>query len=347
MSKNRKYFDSFAFIGSMKIFFLKCIVFFSLIISVTNGYAQKFTKNKRYWSIGGSLNAMNYAGDMDPGTFFINPALGFTRWNIGACVLYRYTSRISFRGAFAYGRIQGDDHVSQKPDISNEHASGWRYIRGTNFTNDIFELKADMVFDFIQNRGKYNKRVDWTPYGFVGLAYFFMTPKATYDGNTRLIKDVLPPGQSFSSHQLAIPVGVGVRFKIAKLLDLAVELGLRKTFTGYLDGVKGSYSNPATMSKEQQTFDNPSMVRYGKDADVTRVINQQGIEVHDIAGNVVVVQANNSTQDLVGNAAYATPVGFGHTGDKKAEYQADWYIVFGFHLTYILPERVQCPKFRD
>lgn len=332
----------------MKIFFLKFIVFFSLILSVHGSYAQKFTKNKRYWSIGGSLNAMNYAGDMDPGTFFINPALGFTRWNIGACVLYRYSSRISFRGAFAYGRIQGDDRKTQSPDISNEHASGWRYIRGTNFTNDIFELKADVVYDLIQNRGKYNKRVDWTPYLFTGLAFFYMTPKATYEGyGTKLIKDVLPPGQSFSSSQLAIPVGVGVRFKIAKLLDLAVELGLRKTFTGYLDGVKGSYSNPATMNAEQRTFDNPAMIGYGKDPDVTRVINQQGIEIQDGSGNTYVVHADNSTQDLVGNAAYATPVGFGHAGDKKAEYQADWYIVFGVHLTYILPERVQCPKFRD
>lgn len=326
--------------------------------------AQKFTKKKRYWSLGGSLNAMNYAGDMDPGTFFISPALAYTRWNIGACVLYRYTERISLRGAFCYGRIQGDDRETQEPDISNEDASGWRYIRGTNFINDLFELKADIVYDFIENRGRYNKRVDWTPYVFGGLAYFYMNPTADYGQGSQAIKDVLPPDRSFLNHQIAIPLGLGVRFRVGPLIDLAFELGLRKTFTGYLDGTKGAYSDPFKMTAQQRLYDNPSMVGYGSDAGTTEVINKQGIYVFDAqtgqnlgAYSIGLGYTNEEivsavTPYLAAPERYiVTPFGFGtkrdEVGDKKAEFSADWYIVAGFHLTFILPERVHCPKYRD
>lgn len=326
-----------------------------LISSISSLQAQKFNKNKRYWSFGGSLNAMNYVGDMDPGTFFISPALAFTRWNFGACAIYRYSPRVSFRGALAYGRIEGNDRKSQKPDISTQNASGWRYIRGSNFVNDLFEVKVDAIFDLFENRGKYNKRVNWTPYGFIGIAYFFMNPQADYGSGIKSVKDVMSTAQPISSHQIAIPFGFGARFKVSKQLDLAVELGLRKTFTGNLDGINGAYLDPLTLSTEQKLFDNPSMIGYGKDAEVTKVINQQGILIYDNTGLRIALPGGvNSTENQLTalnlsslqGTPYITPYGFGWKDEKKAEYQSDWYIVLGVHLTYIIPERVQCPKFR-
>ena len=66
-------------------------------------------------------------------------------------------------------------------------------------------MKADAIFDLFENRGKYNKRVDWTPYGFVGIAYFFMNPQADYGSGLKSVRDVMSKSQPISSHQIAIP----------------------------------------------------------------------------------------------------------------------------------------------
>ena len=43
--------------------------------------------------------------------------------------------------------------------------------------------------------------------------------------------------------QISIPMGLGVKYKITDRINLGVDVGLRKTFTDYLDDVSGSYVN--------------------------------------------------------------------------------------------------------
>src|ERR1700749_957979 len=71
--------------------------------------AQKFPKKYKYWSIGGSLNTMNYVGDLDPGPSFVSAGLKFTRWNFGVDVTRRMGTRTTLRGTMSYGRIAGSD----------------------------------------------------------------------------------------------------------------------------------------------------------------------------------------------------------------------------------------------
>ncbi|MDX2190276.1 MAG: DUF6089 family protein [Bacteroidota bacterium] len=347
---------------------IKKILFFTCIIFCLAANAQKFNKKKRYWSVGGSLNAMNYMGDLNPFNFFISTALPYTRWNFGATVLYRYGPRTSFRGAFAYGRIEGDDRKTQSPDYAKE--SYWRYIRGTNFRNELFELKVDAVFDLFENRGRYNKRVIWTPYAFIGLAYLYHNPVADYGqgyqpvkDNLKSLKDKSPLDKALFSHQLVVPFGIGVRWRLTGQWDIAAEFGWRKTFTPYLDGVSGPYGDPRTMTAQEKLYDNPSMVGYGSNGAVTDAINKQGVYVYDMQGteptryfgggenvNNAEIVAEVSQFQANPDRYYVTPRGFGwgESNDKKAEIgKADWYMVIGVHLTYIIPEYVKCPKFRD
>jgi len=217
----------------------------ALLGTTQQAEAQQFTKRKQYTSIGVSLNAMNYFGDVNPQTNFASFKFGDTRPNIGVSITHRYFPRISGRFALAAGRIAAND--------DNQSSTGDAYFRNNrnvNFRNNIYEASAVMIVDLIENRNNYLKRPDFVPYLFAGLAGFYHNPQGTRDGGQTWV-DLQPlnleQGNSFSRVSLAIPFGGGVRYRINRNLDASFELGLRKTFTGNLDAVNGNYRGPADL----------------------------------------------------------------------------------------------------
>ncbi|MBY0426319.1 MAG: outer membrane beta-barrel protein, partial [Cytophagales bacterium] len=234
-------------------YFYKLFVCFLMIVLANGAIAQKSVSKKRYWSIGGSLNTMNYVGDLDPGQSFLSPNLALTRYNFGLCILYRYSSRVSFRGAFSYGRIEGNDK-----DSRDAGADVYRKIRNSNFYNNIGELKLDVVVDLFESRGKIAKRPLFNPYLFAGVAGFYTNPQqklgengpsySLLDNNVEDRSNLANVGFQQSKIQVAIPFGIGFRYKLAAQWDLAFEIGWRKTFTGLLDGMNGKYIDNYTRS---------------------------------------------------------------------------------------------------
>jgi hypothetical protein len=69
----------------------------ALLGSTQHADAQQFSKRKQYTSIGVSLNAMNYFGDLNPLTNFASVHLGDTRPNIGLSITHRFFPRVSGR----------------------------------------------------------------------------------------------------------------------------------------------------------------------------------------------------------------------------------------------------------
>ncbi|MFN3403370.1 MAG: DUF6089 family protein [Cytophagaceae bacterium] len=311
--------------------FALLLFLFSFFTGVSFG--QEFNKKYRYISIGANINAMNYVGELDPGPSFFRPAFKFTRPNLGITGLYRLGPRLSIRGNVFWGRIKGDDY--QNANYSDKNIN--RKIRGLSFRNDIFEVKADAVIDLFENRGRYIKRPDYTPYLFIGIAYFHHNPKTYYNGRWVNLQPVQTEGKSYSLHQISIPFGVGFRYKLAKQWDLAFEIGWRKTFTDYLDDVGGTYADKSTLSPLGAQLSDRSLEKYdpetgliNNDPELTRYIFEtQGVDIDPVTGEMFIK-------------------GYGREGDQRGDKKGrmDWYIVTGFHLTYILPSKVVCPKFR-
>lgn len=315
-------------------------------------YAQQSFKSHRYYSFGACLNAMNYIGDLDPGPSFLSPSIKFTRYNLGVTGLYRYTPRVSLRGTVSYGRIKGSDAESANYDNKNVT----RLYRNLSFRNQIFEAKIDVVIDLFENRGKYTKRPDYTPYIFAGLAYFHHSPEAqSADGSWVSLRNLHTEGQGlsggskpYSLHQVAVPIGVGFRYKLAKQLDLAFEIGWRFTPTDYLDDVGGKYYD------KQVLQDN-----YG---DMSRIMSDRTFEGYSSNDELRNSIDNRYGEGIPGNGISAPYAGHGpadaepwyavknhgNPGDQRGDLKGrrDVYIITGFHLTYILPERIVCPKFR-
>lgn len=318
----------------MKRYYSIALIVGGLLLAFSyDSNGQKFNPQNRYFSIGGCLNAMNYIGDLDPGPSFVSPGIKFTRYNFGVTALYRLKPRFSVRGTVSWGRIAGSDEKNSNYADKNIY----RKQRNLSFRNDIIEVKADVVIDLFENRGKYPKRVDYTPYMFVGIAYFHHNPKAQApDGSWVSLRDLSTEGQGleggpkkYSLHQIALPIGVGFRYKLAKHLDLAFEIGWRFTTTDYLDDVGGDYYD-----KEKLRAAKGDLAVTMSDRSYEGYLNDQAIRAHATYGT-----------DSHGNPAIS---GYGSAGDQRGDRKGrkDVYIITGFHLTYIIPAKVICPKFR-
>lgn len=266
--------------------------------------AQQFTKRKQYTSIGVNLNAMNYFGDVNPQTGFASVKFGDTRPNIGISITHRYFPRVSGRFGVNIGRVSAND--------DNQGTTGDAYYRNNrnlNFRTNIYEASAVVIFDLIENRNNYLKRPDFVPYLFGGVAGFYFNPQGTRDGGNTWtdLQPLKTENVDYSRVSLAIPFGIGVRYRITRSLDASFEAGLRKTFTGYLDDVSGNYAGLSAL---------------GGDPNSDRGYFGYGITKDH----------RNGTFDAA--------------GVKRGQGKDDWYSVIGFSLNYILNPKIKNPKFR-
>ena len=238
-------------------------------LSTYSGSRSKFTK--RYSCIGLSLNAANYYGDLSPTPNRISTDLSQTKTGFGFSVARRYGPRYTLQAQFLYGILSGADQISAVPSDQESHA---RYLRNLSFRNHIKELSVTTYFDLFSNLNTYSKRPLWTPYAFIGLALVLHNPQAkipAFDlegnvlpnaGNWVSLRALGTEGQyatldptdanygirPYSLLVVAVPFGIGTRFKLTELLDLWIELGIRYTFTDYLDDVSKNYVDLGTLN---------------------------------------------------------------------------------------------------
>src|SRR5688572_7834829 len=78
-------------------------------ISSYRGKKFGFGPEKRYNTIGISLNALNYYGDLAPKPSRFSTDISFTRPAIGVSFTHRFGPRYQLTGAFTYGTLKGSD----------------------------------------------------------------------------------------------------------------------------------------------------------------------------------------------------------------------------------------------
>jgi hypothetical protein len=271
---------------------------------------KKFSREHVYSGVGFSVNALNYYGDLSPLPSKFSTDISFTRPGFGVSFFHRFGPRYTLVGQFMYGTLRGSDAQSAKGGDGD-----FRKIRNLSFRNRIKELSVNFVFDLFENNGTYISRVKWTPYAFIGVAAFLHNPQAiapkTYLDGTPDPKagqwvDLQPLGtegqhstlqsgdvnygiKPYSLLQVAIPFGVGGRFRINEVLDFWADIGFRYTFTDYLDDVSGNYvdlgvfKDPLAQAMSYRTNEvtAPTTSYVGRDGKTYNVINGYGSEFKD------------------------------------------------------------------
>lgn len=309
-------------------------------IASYRGRKSNFGKDKVYNSLGVSLNAFNYFGDLSPSPKRISTDIGFTRPAIGLSFTHRFGPRYQLMANFMYGGIRGADSESADPNDVNNGA--FRYVRNLSFRNRIKELSVVGQIDLFENQATYISRVPWTPYVYAGIAVFHHNPQAQVPATDLLgtpfpdagewvnLQPLKTEGKSYSLIQAAIPFGLGARFRINEVMDLSAEFGFRYTFTDYLDDVSGYYVDLTTLSSEK-----------------ARAMSYRSNEVQPVNAKVQEILANRYT----GYSGFNTVAGYGHVnsnGDKnlRGTDARDIYMVTTVRLTYILGKTFHRAKFR-
>jgi hypothetical protein len=229
------------------------------------GKKHGFGRNNVYSGVGISLNALNYFGDLAPVPSKFSTDISFTNPGFGLSFFHRFGPRYTLQIQYMYGTLDGSDKKSaSKDDLEN---GIYRYQRNLSFVNHIHELSAVAYFDLFENQSTYISRVKWTPYAYVGFAGFYHNPQALAPDKdlngiplpqagqyvdlqplgTEGQNADLKPGEvnyglkPYSLIQVAIPFGLGARFRLNEVMDVWADIGFRYTFTDYLDDVSANY----------------------------------------------------------------------------------------------------------
>ena len=349
-------------------------------ISQFRGRRVPFAKNKKYISIGATVSALNYFGDLAPKSHFASTHISFTRPGFGITGMYRIGPRSSLRGNFMWGRLKADDF---KANLLGEN-SKYRHVRNLHFRNDIKELSLEYVFDFIPHQRTFITRPQLVPFASIGLAIFHHNPRAKvptvdayhYDiGNAQPIEENdaryggVSPGEwialkplgtegqyiedsgvePYSNWQFAIPFGAGVRYRLNRYLDLSFEFSYHQTFTDYLDDVSGLYVDPEGFGNGPEA----NLARLMADRSKEPVAVLSG-EVRDLAHIREYINSTHLYGQVpteFGDRPYQLIRGYGSRGAEEypnIRGKDDWdvYLVSKFQLTYIIGTNIRNAKFR-
>ncbi len=159
--------------------------------------------------IGAGGGLMAYKGDISPSLdpLQARPAIsGFLRYNA--------TKSVSFRGSLVGGSFGADDRLSNDP---------FQLARNYSFRTTMFEAGLDVEYNFLTYRSQRTQK-NWSPYVFGGVAGILFKPTGI-----GVVRPYLP--------FVCFPLGVGVKYEIARPWSIAAEFGTRFTGTDYLDNL--------------------------------------------------------------------------------------------------------------
>ncbi len=196
-----------------------------------------FTVSAQDWEFGAFAGAPLYTGELTNDKLV---ELSETKPGFGALVRYNVNPYFTIKSNIYYGTISGDDaNASSREDR----------IRNLSFRSDILDisLQAEVNFTGFETTEKRNHS---SFYGLFGISVFRFNPEAKLDGQWYELQPLSTEGQGtanfndrepYSLTQLAIPAGIGFKQALNKHWSVGFELGLRFTFTDYIDDVSTTY----------------------------------------------------------------------------------------------------------
>lgn len=180
---------------------------------------------------------MSYKGDLNQSLFntsFFHPAGG---------VLFRrsFNNHWSAKLGFAIGSVSADDA---------EADNGFQKYRNLSFKSSVLELTGQFEFNFFPYQIANDRSSLATPYLLVGLTVFKFNPKGLYRGDYVELQPLgtegqgtvqFPEREKYNRVVAALTYGGGLKFRLSKRFGMTIELGVRQTFTDYLDDVSTTY----------------------------------------------------------------------------------------------------------
>ena len=287
----------------------------------------------------------HYYGELSPYSQPIASTFQNIRWNLNANYARQFSSHWGFRLGLAWIRVAGDNN---KFSTSTVPAYQDDFIRNLHFRNDIKELSTVLTYDFIEGARNFERREKIRPYVFAGVAVFAHDPVALDSAGGKWVR-LQPlhtegqglPGynqQPYSLVQIAIPFGFGVKVKLNNRWDISAEIGLRYTFTDYIDDIGGTYANPADLESD--------LARRMANRSLEQVAAYSG---KDRTAGVFkyLVEQRGYPNDPTINPFASSILGFSDKGDVRGNSKyTDTYMTTSIRINYLIPSKIKCPPIR-
>ena len=231
----------------------KCMLLLLILFLSETSYSQ-FNEGALI-EAGITIAPSNFLGDLGGnagkgGSFIKDNNFSMTRLMAGAHISYHPADWYGLRLNVNYGSIAGDDAVIKGKGGLEEA----RKIRNLNFRSKIAEAYVAGEFYptvFLENDAS-DRFHKIRPYGVAGIGLFHFNPqgKDPLNGNWVNLKELHTEGQGFPEYQnrknysltqVAIPLGVGIKYFLSDKVSISFEIITRKTFTDYIDDVSTDY----------------------------------------------------------------------------------------------------------
>lgn len=190
-----------------------------------------------------SVGLSTYQGDLAPNS--IGGSFSQMHFSGGVFGRYNFNNFFAAKLALNYGKISGDDANA---------ASEAQQARNFSFRSNVYEGALTAEFNILGYQ-PYNFERVFSPYIFAGVAFFNYKPEAFIDNEWVELQPLGTEGQGlegfdepYKLYQFAIPVGFGVKYALNDQWNIGLEVGLRKTFTDYLDDVSGLFGDNAVIA---------------------------------------------------------------------------------------------------
>ncbi len=324
--------------------------------SFSNLFGGKNQTRKRktfepYSSVSLGIGTSSYYGELSPYNRFIQSTINGMRWNAAFNFTRQLSPQFGLRFGLTWARISGDDNYMD--GVSGYEAN---FMRNLHFRNDIKELSIVGQYDFVPTLKGSPRRASIVPYIFGGIAVFAHDPVAKpetplYPDEWVRLQPLHTEGQGlpgytaqpYSLISVAVPLGIGVRYKLNHNFDIGLELGYRFSFTDYLDDVGGNYAATADLAAQSPL--SAAMGNRTLERIAARTGKDRTAGVIQYLTNIGVYDPNNPVDPFT--SSFIVP-GFDGNGDNKrgsSKYK-DSYMLTTVKLIYYIPAKIKCPPLR-
>lgn len=224
-----------------KIFCLNTFIALFFLLPTSSVSAQ-------YLEAGFNIGGANYLGDLAPSSLWTS--VGDVNLSGGVMVRINWVDWVTFRAGYQYGSIEASD--------ANAKNAESRRKRNLSFRSVLHELHLTTEINIFGYR-PYKSGRGFAPFLFAGISAFKFNPQAEWNGQWYDLQPLGTEGQGLAQAparykrvQLAIPAGIGFKFALSPSLNLGLEVGMRKTFTDYLDDVSTNYPDLALLATSPQ-----------------------------------------------------------------------------------------------
>jgi hypothetical protein len=216
------------------------------------------TGDKKRKEIVFQIGAANFLGELGGanqiGTHFVKDfEFSMTRPSAAIAYRYKFNKRMAVKGGLYYQLLSGNDNLTKEP---------FRMNRNLSFRSNIFEGSLQLEFyltkESVGHRYKIKsvkgmKSYHFQSYVFLGAGGFWFNPKARYDGKWVALQPLGTEGQGLNGKPkyrrigFCIPYGIGFKNQLNPEWTIGLEIGMRYTFTDYIDDVSTVYYDNAAL----------------------------------------------------------------------------------------------------